>query len=78
MRSVCPQVGGYLAFIGLFCLEAGLAIASSKDVQGINTWGKLLNQRCHATEVVLRYGYPYVLIGGAGCVLWQLHPRLLS
>ncbi|CAM9434688.1 unnamed protein product, partial [Sphacelaria rigidula] len=40
-----PVVGGYLAFIGLFCLEAGLAIASGKDIQGLNTWGQLLNQR---------------------------------
>ncbi|CAN0507962.1 unnamed protein product, partial [Scytosiphon promiscuus] len=38
-------VGGYLAFIGLFCLEAGLALSTGQDIQGINTWGLLLNAR---------------------------------
>lgn len=58
---MCPQVGGYLAFIGLFCLEAGLTIASGKDVEGINTWGALLNQRYHtSTEAVIRCGHPFV------------------
>eukprot|EP00904_Undaria_pinnatifida_P013030 jgi/Undpi1/8858/HiC_scaffold_25.g11320.m1 len=40
-----PVVGGYLAFIGLFCLEAGLALSTGQDIQGINTWGLLLNAR---------------------------------
>ncbi|CAN0039756.1 unnamed protein product [Discosporangium mesarthrocarpum] len=39
------QVGGYLAFIGLFCLEAGLALCSGKDIRGPLSWGTLLNKR---------------------------------
>lgn len=41
----CVKVGGYLAFIGLFCLEAGLALSTAQDIQGINTWGLLLNAK---------------------------------
>lgn len=40
------KVGGYLAFIGLFCLEAGLALSTGQDIQGFSTWGLLLNTRC--------------------------------
>eukprot|EP00752_Nemacystus_decipiens_P005603 g5071.t1 len=40
-----PVVGGYLAFIGLFCLEAALGLSSGKDIQGVGTWGVLLNSR---------------------------------
>lgn len=39
------KVGGYLAFIGMFCLSAGLALASGKNIQGLETWGVLLNAR---------------------------------
>lgn len=39
------QVGGYLAFIGLFCLEAALGLSSGKDIQGVDTWGLLLDTR---------------------------------
>lgn len=39
------QVGGYLAFIGLFCLEAALGLSSGKDIQGVDTWGVLFNTR---------------------------------
>lgn len=39
------QVGGYLAFIGLFCLEAALGLSSGRDIRGIETWGVLLNKR---------------------------------
>ncbi|CAM9273480.1 unnamed protein product, partial [Hapterophycus canaliculatus] len=40
-----PVVGGYLAFIGLFCLEASLGLSTGRDIRGINTWGLLLNTR---------------------------------
>ncbi|CAN0493252.1 unnamed protein product, partial [Scytosiphon promiscuus] len=39
------KVGGYLAFIGLFCLEAGLSLFTGQDIQGFSTWGLLLNTR---------------------------------
>ncbi|CAM9877180.1 unnamed protein product [Ectocarpus sp. 12 AP-2014] len=40
-----PVVGGYLAFIGLFCLEASLGLSTGKDIRGLNTWGMLFNSR---------------------------------
>ncbi len=33
-----PVVGGYLAFIGLFCVEAGLSLATGVSINGISTW----------------------------------------
>ncbi|CAM9881498.1 unnamed protein product, partial [Ectocarpus fasciculatus] len=40
-----PVVGGYLAFIGLFCLEAALGLSTGKDIRGLDTWGMLFNHR---------------------------------
>lgn len=45
VRLSVVQVGGYLAFIGLFCLEAALGLSSGKDIRGVDTWGLLLNTR---------------------------------
>ncbi|CCI46630.1 unnamed protein product [Albugo candida] len=38
-----PVVGGYLAFIGFYCLEAGLSMMSGQVINGIIDWPKLLN-----------------------------------
>lgn len=38
-----PVIGGYLAFIGYFCLEAGLSLSSGKQLSGLKTWGALLS-----------------------------------
>lgn len=40
-----PVIGGYLGFIGFFCVEAGLSLASGKVVNGIETWHNLMNDR---------------------------------
>eukprot|EP00808_Paulinella_micropora_P021595 g4561.t1 len=37
-----PVVGGYLAFIGFFCLEAGLAMMSGVELKGVLDWYKIL------------------------------------
>jgi hypothetical protein len=37
-----PVVGGYLAFIGYFCLEAGVGLSISKPMTGIADWAYLL------------------------------------
>eukprot|EP00054_Salpingoeca_dolichothecata_P023001 m.152094 g.152094 ORF g.152094 m.152094 type:complete len:1056 (+) comp24534_c0_seq1:22-3189(+) len=39
-----PVVGGYLAFIGFYCLEAGLALMSGEPVSGITDWKHLGNK----------------------------------
>lgn len=38
-----PVVGGYLAFIGYFCLEAGIALCISKNMTVLKDWEYLLN-----------------------------------
>lgn len=38
-----PVIGGYLAFIGYFCLEAGLSLSTGKQLSGLKTWGALLS-----------------------------------
>ena len=38
-------VGGYLAYIGFFCGQAGLALMASVDVTGIGQWYKFLHPR---------------------------------
>ena len=49
--SFLPMIGGYLGFIGFFCVEAGLSLASGKVVNGMETWHNLMNDR----SVVLWY-----------------------
>ncbi|KAL7521590.1 hypothetical protein ACHAWX_006272 [Stephanocyclus meneghinianus] len=42
--SYLPMViGGYLAFIGYFCLEAGVALSISKSMTEITDWGYLFD-----------------------------------
>lgn len=36
-----PVVGGYLAFIGYFCLTAGVALCISQNMTSITDWGYL-------------------------------------
>lgn len=36
-----PVVGGYLAFIGYFCLEAGVGLAISKTILNVTDWALL-------------------------------------
>jgi SulP family sulfate permease len=38
-----PVVGGYLAFIGYFCLQAGVALCISKAMTQISDWKYLLD-----------------------------------
>ena len=37
------MIGGYLAFIGYFCLEAGVALCIGKPMTEISDWGYLLD-----------------------------------
>eukprot|EP00053_Salpingoeca_punica_P006959 m.64598 g.64598 ORF g.64598 m.64598 type:complete len:858 (-) comp13933_c1_seq1:66-2639(-) len=52
-----PVIGGYLAFIGLYCLEAGFSLMSGKTVENVPQWSRLLNYQ----SVVLIL--PGVLLG---------------
>jgi sulfate permease, SulP family len=36
-----PVVGGYLAFIGYFCLTAGVSLCISKNMTSLTDWGYL-------------------------------------
>jgi len=40
-----PVIGGYLAFIGFFCGEAGLAMMSGLEVTHFSQWGQFIDQR---------------------------------
>jgi SulP family sulfate permease len=44
-----PVIGGYLAFIGFFCGQAGLAMMAGVDVSGPADWWRL----CNTGSVVL-------------------------
>ena len=33
-----PVIGGYLAFIGYFCFEAGIGLAISENIMSITDW----------------------------------------
>eukprot|EP00956_Cyclotella_meneghiniana_P010710 scaffold14982_cov45-Cyclotella_meneghiniana.AAC.1 len=37
-------VGGYLAYIGFFCGQAGLALMARENVTGLNDWYKFMNR----------------------------------
>ncbi|GLE00208.1 hypothetical protein PINS_up008935 [Pythium insidiosum] len=38
-----PVVGGYLAFIGFYCLEAGLSMMANKTIKDPSDWAQLAN-----------------------------------
>ena len=38
-----PVIGGYLAFIGFFCGEAGLAMMAGVTIESFEDWLKLLH-----------------------------------
>ena len=40
------MIGGYLAFIGFFCLEASLAMMAGVDIGGLADWSKFWNPSC--------------------------------
>jgi SulP family sulfate permease len=40
-----PVIGGYLAFIGFYCGQAGLALMSNVQLSDITEWYKLLAPR---------------------------------
>ena len=40
-----PVVGGYLGFIGYFCLQAGVALCISKPMSTIESWGELMKEK---------------------------------
>uniref|UniRef100_A0A7S1BZH2 SLC26A/SulP transporter domain-containing protein n=1 Tax=Corethron hystrix TaxID=216773 RepID=A0A7S1BZH2_9STRA len=62
-----PVVGGYLAFIGYFCLQAGVGLCASEDMVTVSDWGKVVNVR----DVGL------VLPGLIGGVVMTLSARLM-
>ena len=50
-------MGGYLAFIGLYCLEAGFSLMTSQNINGLTDWLQLLN----ADSILLML--PGILLG---------------
>lgn len=38
-----PVIGGYLAYIGFFCGQAGIAMMSGKELVSISDWHKIFN-----------------------------------
>ncbi|EQC26637.1 hypothetical protein SDRG_15577 [Saprolegnia diclina VS20] len=40
-----PVVGGYFAFIGFFCLQAGLSMMSGHEISNLLDWGELANTK---------------------------------
>ena len=67
-----PVVAGYLAFIGFFCLAAGIGLACSKD---ISTW-RDFGQLDLATDTV--FVMPAIVSGAAMCVVSRYSTRWYS
>ena len=40
-----PVIGGYLAFIGYFCVEAGIGLSISEPMMGLRGWVYLVNAK---------------------------------
>lgn len=58
-----PVIGGYLAFIGFFCVEAGLGLCINSAVNGFRTWYKLAD--LHALVLCLPgvgFGVAYMVV----------------
>lgn len=53
-----PVVGGYLAFIGFFCLEAGLSMMAGVEIRGLLQWPLLIH-----TSGALVHVLPGVALG---------------
>ena len=51
-----PVIGGYLAFIGFFCGEAGLAMMSNTEVTKISQWGLFFTYE--SAKLIAPAGYP--------------------
>ena len=45
-----PVVGGYLAYIGFYCGQAGLAMMANEQLIGLGDWPKLFNEAAAADE----------------------------
>ncbi|KAI8107618.1 hypothetical protein M9435_002646 [Picochlorum sp. BPE23] len=39
-----PVMGGYLGFVGYFCVASGVGLGSSQDISSIMSWMKIFNQ----------------------------------
>jgi len=39
-----PVVGGYLSFVGYFCLAAGVGLGTGTEIGALGTWGRLLTR----------------------------------
>lgn len=52
-----PVVGGYLAFIGLYCLEAGLSLMTGLAIDGPAAWPQIFHPK------YLKLALPGVLVG---------------
>ena len=64
-----PVVGGYLAFIGFFCGQAGLALMANVQVDGLVDWPKFVSSRetiLHLLPGMLGGIVIYVLINRIG------------
>mmetsp|Transcript_115968 Transcript_115968/g.334891 ORF Transcript_115968/g.334891 Transcript_115968/m.334891 type:complete len:907 (+) Transcript_115968:54-2774(+) len=57
-----PVVGGYLGYIGYFCLAAGASLGTGLDVEGFGTWGQFLVPDAELlTKLVLTIVFAYLL-----------------
>ena len=43
-----PVVGGYLAYVGFFCITAGLTLSSGFDLSTLNGWQEFVHNPSHA------------------------------
>lgn len=41
-----PVIGGYLAYIGFFCGQAGIAMMAGVEINSPADWGRLLDKKC--------------------------------
>jgi SulP family sulfate permease len=68
-----PVIGGYLAFIGLFCVEAGLSLTSHMTISGFDTWVDLIFSS-HAFILTL----PAILSGAFLCYIARTYSHIAA
>ena len=74
-----PVVGGYLAYIGQFCLEAAVGLMSTKSVavDCVPLWESISNDECGWTKVWSGHDPTFIAVGVAlGLLLMQLQHRI--
>ena len=62
-----PVVGGYLAYIGYFCLEAGVSLCISKSITQLRDWNYLMNLNIFLLALPGLVGGMLIMLASRSC-----------